>query len=155
MILMGMCGGVVGSFFGNPAEVALIRMTADGTLPPEKRRNYKNVFNALGRMWKEEGLLSMWRGCSATIVRSAIVNGTQLSTYTQVREMLKPVIGDGPHLYVLAALMSPIATTLVVMPVDNIKTKVQNAKGKANPMKMFTSVIKNEGILVFWHGMIP
>lgn len=46
---MGIVSGAVGSFVGNPAEVALIRMTADGRLPPEKRRNYKNVFNALRR----------------------------------------------------------------------------------------------------------
>lgn len=45
-----MCGGTMGSFISNPAEVALIRMTADGTLPPGKRRNYKNAFNALGRL---------------------------------------------------------------------------------------------------------
>lgn len=48
-IAIGMLSGGIGAFFGTPAEVALIRMTADGRLPPEKRRNYTNVFNALGR----------------------------------------------------------------------------------------------------------
>lgn len=48
-ILIGMIAGGIGAFIGTPAEVALIRMTADGRLPPEKKRNYKNVFNALAR----------------------------------------------------------------------------------------------------------
>lgn len=48
-IVIGMAAGAAGAFVGNPAEVALIRMTADGRLPPEKRRNYTNVFDALGR----------------------------------------------------------------------------------------------------------
>ena len=30
-------------------------------LPVAERRNYKNVFNALGRICKEEGVLTMWR----------------------------------------------------------------------------------------------
>lgn len=31
--LLGMTAGCVGAFVGTPAEVALIRMTADGRLP--------------------------------------------------------------------------------------------------------------------------
>merc|ERR1711868_305487 len=37
---MGATAGFIGSLFGNPAEVCLIRMTADGNLPPAERRNY-------------------------------------------------------------------------------------------------------------------
>lgn len=48
-LVIGMIAGGIGAFIGTPAEVALIRMTADGRLPPEQRRNYKNVFNALAR----------------------------------------------------------------------------------------------------------
>ncbi|KAI6179251.1 hypothetical protein M3Y98_00590300 [Aphelenchoides besseyi] len=47
--------------------VALIRMTGDGRLPVEQRRNYKNVFNAIGRIYSEEGLFALWRGCVPTI----------------------------------------------------------------------------------------
>lgn len=56
-----MTAGAVGSFVGNPTEVALIRMTSDGRLPLAERRNYRNVFNALGRIYKEEGILTLWR----------------------------------------------------------------------------------------------
>jgi len=33
-------------------------MTADGKLPPAERRNYSNVFNALARIAKEEGVVT-------------------------------------------------------------------------------------------------
>lgn len=56
-----MIAGAVGSFVGNPTEVALIRMTSDGRLPLEERRNYRNVFDALVRIYKEEGVLVLWR----------------------------------------------------------------------------------------------
>lgn len=55
--------GAVGSFVGNPTEVALIRMTGDGRLPLEQRRNYKNVFDAILRIFKEEGVTALWRVC--------------------------------------------------------------------------------------------
>ena len=45
-----MTAGGCGAFVGTPAEVALIRMTSDGSLPADKRRNYTSVFNALARL---------------------------------------------------------------------------------------------------------
>lgn len=36
-------------------------MTADGKLPPAERRGYKNVFNALVRIVKEEGVGTLWK----------------------------------------------------------------------------------------------
>uniref|UniRef100_A0A3P9DU32 Solute carrier family 25 member 11 n=1 Tax=Maylandia zebra TaxID=106582 RepID=A0A3P9DU32_9CICH len=59
--LIGMTAGAIGAFVGTPAEVALIRMTADGRLPADQRRGYKNVFNALVRITKEEGVTTLWR----------------------------------------------------------------------------------------------
>lgn len=37
----------VGAVVGNPAEVALVRMTSDGRLPAAERRNYSNAFSAV------------------------------------------------------------------------------------------------------------
>ena len=51
----------LGSFVGNPTEVALIRMTSDGRLPVEQRRGYTSVFNAVARIFREEGVLTLWR----------------------------------------------------------------------------------------------
>merc|ERR1711973_262776 len=57
---IGMAAGATGAFVGTPAEVALIRMTSDGNLPANQRRNYTSVFNAIGRITKEEGLFALW-----------------------------------------------------------------------------------------------
>ena len=64
-----MAAGGSGAFVGTPAEVALIRMTSDGSLPVDKRRNYSSVFNALARIYKEEGVTTLWRGATPTIAR--------------------------------------------------------------------------------------
>lgn len=51
---------IIQTFTGTPAEVALIRMTADGRLPLNERRNYKNVFDALFRIYREEGTVTLY-----------------------------------------------------------------------------------------------
>lgn len=56
----GLSAGAVGAFVGTPAELAIIRMQSDSTLPRELRRGYRNVFDALIRVVREEGLTSMW-----------------------------------------------------------------------------------------------
>lgn len=40
-LTVGTVAGAVGALVGNPGEVVLIRMSSDGRLPPEQRRNYK------------------------------------------------------------------------------------------------------------------
>lgn len=81
---LGMVAGAVGAFVGTPAELALIRMTADGRLPIAERRNYSGVVNALVRISREEGVFSLWKGCIPTIGRAMVVNMAQLASYTQV-----------------------------------------------------------------------
>jgi len=69
-------------------QVALIRMTADGRLPEAERRNYKHVGNALMRMAREEGILTLWRGAIPTMGRAMVVNAAQLASYSQAKKSL-------------------------------------------------------------------
>ncbi|KAG7210933.1 hypothetical protein KM043_016307 [Ampulex compressa] len=85
LALMAGTAGAIGAFVGTPAEIALVRMTTDGRLPPEQRRNYKNVFDAFSRIAREEGVFTLWRGSVATMGRAVIVNVSQLATYSQAK----------------------------------------------------------------------
>ncbi|KAI6687870.1 hypothetical protein NL676_024698 [Syzygium grande] len=60
-ITAGLVAGAVGAMVGNPADVAMVRMQADGRLPVHQRRNYRSVVDALASMSKQEG----WRACGA------------------------------------------------------------------------------------------
>ncbi|XP_050677230.1 mitochondrial 2-oxoglutarate/malate carrier protein-like [Leptidea sinapis] len=152
---IGMVSGGIGAFIGTPAEVALIRMTADGRLPPEQRRNYKHVFDALARITREEGVTTLWRGAVATVTRAMIVNGAQLATYAQAREMLLPSMGDGLPLHFVSSMISGFVTSAASLPPDIVKTRIQNASKSASQMAVLTSIIKNEGVLALWSGFIP
>lgn len=89
--LLALCAasaGGLGAFVGTPAEVALIRMSADGKLPPAQRRNYSWVGNALTRVVREEGVLTLWRGCGPTIGRAVVLNIAQLMSNDLAKDAL-------------------------------------------------------------------
>lgn len=60
------------------------------------RKNYKNVFDAFLRIIKEEGTTTLWRGSVATMGRAAIVNISQLVTYSQAKIFFH---GNGDYLF--------------------------------------------------------
>ena len=63
-------------------------MTSDGNLPANQRRNYKNVFDALIRIFREEGLFTLWRGATPTMGRAMVVNAAQLASYSQAKQFI-------------------------------------------------------------------
>nr|CAB3266165.1 mitochondrial 2-oxoglutarate/malate carrier protein [Phallusia mammillata] len=160
---LGMTAGACGAFIGTPAEISLIRMTADGRLPPEQRRGYTSVFNALSRMIKEEGLFTLWRGCLPTIGRAIVVNAAQLASYSQAKQQLLSTdyFKDDIFCHFVASMISGLITTAASMPVDIAKTRIQNMKivdGKPEYKGAFDvlgKVIRNEGIFSLWKGFTP
>ncbi|KAJ8923368.1 hypothetical protein NQ315_001926 [Exocentrus adspersus] len=160
---IGMASGVCGAFVGTPAEVALIRMTADGRLPLNERRNYKSVVDALLRIYKEEGLLTLWRGAVPTMGRAMVVNAAQLASYSQAKQILIEYVSlnEGIFLHFVSSMISGLITTAASMPVDIAKTRIQNMKtidGKpeyTGPVNVLVSVVRNEGLFALWKGFAP
>lgn len=161
---LGVCAGVAGSFVGNPSEISLIRMTADGRLPLDQRRNYTSVVNAVVRIIREEGVATLWRGCIPTMGRAAVVNAAQLSSYSQAKRLLLQSghFQEGIFMHFTASMISGFVTTVASMPVDIAKTRIQNMKIGADGSKEYkgaldvlVKVCKHEGVLALWKGFWP
>ncbi|XP_064357191.1 mitochondrial 2-oxoglutarate/malate carrier protein [Dromaius novaehollandiae] len=161
--LLGMAAGAAGAFVGTPAEVALIRMTADGRLPPAERRGYRNVFDALLRITREEGVPTLWRGCVPTMARAVVVNAAQLASYSQSKQFLldSGYFGDDVLCHFCASMISGLVTTAASMPVDIAKTRIQNMRmidGKPeyrNGLDVLVKVVRYEGFFSLWKGFTP
>lgn len=160
---IGMTAGAVGAFVGTPAEISLIRMTSDGRLPVEQRRNYKSVIDALMRITQEEGVLTLWRGCGPTVARAMVVNAAQLASYSQAKQFILGTgyFKDNIFCHFVASMISGLVTTAASMPVDIAKTRIQNMKiidGKpeyTGAAHVLRSVISNEGFFSLWKGFTP
>ncbi|GMR50357.1 hypothetical protein PMAYCL1PPCAC_20552, partial [Pristionchus mayeri] len=160
---IAMTAGACGAFIGTPAEIALIRMTGDGRLPADQRRNYKNAFEAIARIGREEGVATLWRGCIPTVMRAMVVNVAQLATYSQAKEGIASlgVIPAGIATHFAAAMVSGFTTAFASMPVDIAKTRIQSMRTingvpeYKNGLDVILKVIKNEGVFALWKGFTP
>lgn len=154
-----MIAGGIGSIFGTPADLVLIRMQSDSTLPPEQRRNYKNVIDAFRRITTEEGLLSCWKGCAPTVVRAMSLNLGMLASYEEAKDRLGKYVSPNTS-WILASIISGALASTMSLPFDNVKTKLQKQTKLADgtlPYKSFIDcalkTAKNEGIPGFWAGL--
>jgi len=123
--------GAVGSFVGNPCDLALVRMQSDGTLPLAERRNYKNVFDAFRRIVTEEGVTACWNGATPTILRAMSLNVAMLVSYDESKERLTSYLGKDANktgIIFGASMVSAVATSTCSLPFDNMKTKLQKMK---------------------------
>ncbi|CAL9102466.1 mitochondrial uncoupling protein 5-like [Musa acuminata AAA Group] len=164
-VAAGLIAGGIGAVVGNPADVAMVRMQADGRLPQAKRRNYKSVLDAIGRMVRQEGVGSLWRGSSLTVNRAMIVTASQLATYDQAKEAILRRRGagaDGLGTHVTASLAAGLVAAAASNPVDVVKTRVMNMRAEAGaPLPYVGAVdcvlktVRAEGLMALYKGFVP
>ena len=70
-----------------------------------------------------------------------VVNGAQLASYSQAKEALikSSYIKEGIPLHFCASMISGLITTIVSMPVDIVKTRVQRSSEPTNALVNLTS----------------
>jgi solute carrier family 25 oxoglutarate transporter 11 len=161
-IACSMAAGGIGAFVGTPADAALIRMQADQTLPPDQRRGYKNVFDALVRMAREDGLVNgVFAGASPTIIRALSLNVGMLATYEPSKEFFEGSLGKGSLPIVGAGLVSGLCASVFSLPFDFIKTRLQKMKKLPDgtyPYRGFADcalkVIRKEGPMALYNGFL-
>lgn len=158
-ITAGLIAGGIGAAVGNPADVAMVRMQADGRLPKDQRRNYKSVGDAIKTMVKSEGVTSLWRGSALTVNRAMLVTASQLASYDQIKEMVleKELMKDGLGTHVTASFAAGFVASVASNPVDVIKTRVMNMKDGAysGAVDCFLKTVKSEGPMALYKGFIP
>lgn len=157
--IASLVAGGLGAAVGNPADLALIRLQTDATLPKEQRRNYKHVGDAFTRIVREEGATALWKGCGPTMVRAMSLNLGMLGPYDQAKEMISKITGPTKVANFGASAVAGFLASFMSLPFDNMKTKLQRMK--ANPdgslpykgmMDCAMKTIQKEGPLGFYTG---
>jgi len=155
----GLIAGGLGSVVGTPADLALIRMQADGTMPPEKRRNYKNVGDALIRIVREEGFFGMFKGCAPVVTRAMSLNLGMLAGHDETLAWLKTQ-SSSPYVQTIGAkAVSGFFASAFSLPFDFVKTRIQKQKPNPDGTLQYRSslhcvqrVFTEEGPLAFYRG---
>lgn len=153
--------GGLGSIVGTPADLILVRMQADTTLPLEQQRGYKSFFDAARRIPAEEGVLSLWSGGMPTVVRAMSLNLGMFTTYEESKERLTKLMPNNVNLawFISSAFAGSVAAAMS-LPFDNAKTKMQkmvpNEAGEMPYKNIFDAMqkeIKFNGVTGLWAGL--
>ncbi|KAF2183715.1 mitochondrial carrier [Zopfia rhizophila CBS 207.26] len=157
----GLAGGMAG-LVGNPAEVVLVRMCADGAKPPSERFAYRNALSALIRVGREDGVRAYFRGLGPNVVRSVLMNVSQITTYTEAkRQLMKQLrLEDSIGTHVFASFVAGTVATTVCAPADVLKSRFQNASNtesgkRTSIMRYIVETTRREGPGFLMKGWTP
>ena len=104
-------------------------MQGDSTLPVEQRRNYTSFFNAAKRIPAEEGVLSLWKGGTPTVIRAMSLNLGMFTTYEESKQRLSKMMPNNIGLaWFIASMFAGSVAATMSLPFDNAKTKLQKMK---------------------------
>ncbi|KAJ9532598.1 hypothetical protein QJQ45_010671 [Haematococcus lacustris] len=157
----GLGAGGLGAFVGTPADLTLIRMQSDNTLPLDQRRNYKGVGDAFVRIVKEDGVSGLFRGATPTIVRAMALNMGMLASNDQAKESIEALgFAKGSAVPVMGgAFIAGFFASACSLPFDFVKTQMQKMKpgpdGKmpySGSLDCAMKTLKNHGPLHFYSG---
>jgi solute carrier family 25 oxoglutarate transporter 11 len=123
----GLTAGGLGAAVGNPADLTLLRMQADTTLPPEQRRNYKGVTDAMARVVREEGVAGLFTGAGPTVVRAMALNMGMLASNEQAKEWLESMgmVKGSASVTLGGAMIAGFFASACSLPFDYVKTQLQ------------------------------
>jgi solute carrier family 25 (mitochondrial oxoglutarate transporter), member 11 len=155
----GLTAGGLGALVGTPADLTLLRMQADATLPAEQRRNYKGVGDALVRIVKEDGVAGLFRGGGPTVVRAMALNMGMLASNDQAKEAIQAAGFTGMVPVVGGAMIAGFFASACSLPFDFVKTRMQKMTagpdGKMpyqGPIDCALKTLTQEGPFKFYSG---
>lgn len=151
--------GGFASVIANPCDVVLIRMQSDGHKEKSQQRMYNHVFDGFRRILNEEGVRTLWRGCSPTVLRAVLVTASQIGTYEEMKStLLHAGCVDGLPVHVASAISSATVACIVTSPVDVVKTRIMNMQRThgvqySGPLDVMVQTFRTEGPLAFYKGL--
>jgi dicarboxylate transporter 10 len=114
--VVALIAGALGGVAGCPADVCNVRMQADSMLPIEQRRNYRNAFDGIVRITRNEGVSRLFSGTGPMAVRAAILNAAQVASYDQIKEFLVSLgMPDRVPTHLTAGTLASFAATAASM----------------------------------------
>ncbi|KAK1760118.1 mitochondrial dicarboxylate transporter [Echria macrotheca] len=158
ILCAALAGGLAG-MLGNPAEIVLVRMCADGAKPVSQRFSYPNPIVGLYRIGRDEGVRVFARGMGANIVRSVLMNVSQIAPYAAAKKiiLINTSLGDDVRTHALSSLVAGTVATTACAPADVLKSRIQSAsKGSsAQVMQVVTEGLRKEGPAFLMKGWTP
>eukprot|EP01084_Bolivina_argentea_P245631 411187_1 len=170
-ILSGLTTGAIGSAIFTPTDIIKIRfqqeagrINSDGIYITGSRKGhppqYKHTIDALYSIYNKHGFAGLYKGCTPTVVRAALITAGQLSTYDHTKYTIKKhgLMDEGVPLHIVASLVSGFAATTACAPADLVKTRIMCDPYKElykNPVDCAIKTVRYDGLFALFRGWVP
>lgn len=123
---------------------------------------YKNTSDAISKILKQEGVLTLYTGLEATIWRNATWNGGYFGLIHFVKSQMPKTDSEGQRLFqdFIAGFLSGTFGTMLNTPFDVAKTRIQNqlpgTVHKYNwTLPALLKIQQEEGVKALYKGFWP
>jgi solute carrier family 25 oxoglutarate transporter 11 len=159
-VISGMASGSIAVVIGTPFDVCLVRMQADSMKSEANKRGYKNVFDALYTVARDEGFSKLYSGLAPNILRGMSINVGMLACYDQAKELItKHVTKETPDMpvslqtQILSSLIAGFTASAFSLPFDLIKSRLQDGGKYTGIVDCASQIFRKEGFFAFWTGL--
>mmetsp|Transcript_16811 Transcript_16811/g.37309 ORF Transcript_16811/g.37309 Transcript_16811/m.37309 type:complete len:285 (+) Transcript_16811:90-944(+) len=151
----GSLAGALGSIVGNPFDVLKTRMMASDAVKSP------TLAEASSALYKQQGMAGFYRGIDANVMRAMVLNGTKMSCYDQINDLIKKsgAVPKGLPTQFCAAFGAGFFMATTVAPFDMVRTRLMNQPPDVKLYSGFADclmkIIAKDGFGGLYAGFIP
>lgn len=168
-LIISATAGFLGAYTGSPLYLVKVHLQsrAAASIAVGHQHHHEGTTHALKTIYKEQGLLGLWRGASGAVPRLAVGSSSQLGTFYVCREFLEnhQLLTKEKSLIntIVASFMGGFAAAVFMSPLDVISTRLYNqgvdAQGKGLLYSSYGDCVvkiwRNEGVYGMYKGFVP
>ncbi|XP_076634934.1 solute carrier family 25 member 35 [Colletes latitarsis] len=160
--------GSIGAILGSPFYMLKTQLQSQSaqTIAVGYQHNHLGTWRAFKSLWKEGGIIALYRGWYANIPRVFIGSATQLTTFGLAADWLRSlhICPDKPILLTfLASVIGGSCVALTMQPFDVLATRLYNqqtdAGGKGSLynglLDALIKIFRKEGLTGLYKGIFP
>ncbi|KAM6912028.1 solute carrier family 25 member 35 isoform 1-T1 [Lycodopsis pacificus] len=127
----GAVAGVVGAVIGSPVYLVKTHLQSQSTssIAVGHQHKHQGTILALSAIYKQHGILGLWRGSSAAVPRVSVGSAAQLSTFSSSKELvvdLQVFPKDSWLVPLSAGMISSVVVVMAMTPFDVVSTRLYN-----------------------------
>ncbi|CAG02891.1 unnamed protein product, partial [Tetraodon nigroviridis] len=169
----GSLAGVVGAVMGSPIYLVKthLQSQANSSIAVGHQYKHQGMIHALRAIYKDHGVIGLWRGSSAAVARVSVGSAAQLCTFSSSKEMLltfsisviTPQVfpKDSWLVGLSAGMISSVVVVLAMTPFDVVSTRLYNQPvdrlGKGQLYKGFSDcflkTLRKESLVGLYKGL--
>lgn len=135
---------------------------ADCAVEQTQRRTFNSTFDGLRKIARNEGMSTLWRGLSPTLVMAIPANIIYFTGYDWLRfNKASPInkVGSDAYAPLVAGSVARVIAATAVGPIELFKTRLQASAGTtasghlANTFASIKDMVANHGYRSLWRGL--